>query len=119
MKTIEKDEITMPYPFNERGKVETIKEYKIYDKFEKLVNGIELTREEKNDLFHQIQSNSGKGNYMLMGCIIPFAQFMKTYLVKYDYGNGWDEIKAFDKTCIRSSFYTKNGIVKIVELPEE
>lgn len=86
--------------------------------FENLVqNGIEcLTREEKNILFHSLQGNSGKSNYMLGGWVFPFKQFMKRYAVKYRYESGFIEIWSFDKTCIRYSFYTNSNIIEIIEL---
>ena len=54
-------------------------------------------------------------NNKLMGWIFPFASYMKTYLVKYEY-SGWQEVKAFDKMCIRNSWYTNSGIIKIIEI---
>ena len=87
-----------------------------YLPFDRLAAGELLTREEKNSLFHILQGNSGKHNYMRMGWIYPFGQWMKTYLVKYKH-YGWQEIKAFDKTCIRSSWYTNSGIIEIIQKP--
>jgi hypothetical protein len=107
--------IQQPYPFNERGKLDSIINSSIYDYFQRLVRGEKLSREEKNHIFHAIQSNSGKGNYRLQGMIIPFKQFMKLYLVKYRHDNTWHEVYAFDKTCIRNSFYTNSCIVGILE----
>jgi hypothetical protein len=109
--------IKQPYAFNERGNVELIKGTKVYELFLKLSNGSKLSREDKDYLFHSMRQNSGKSNYMLYGVIIPFGQFMKTYLVKYSYEmNNWREVLAFDKTCIRNSFYTNSNIVQIREL---
>jgi hypothetical protein len=109
--------VTQPYAFNERGNVESIKGTKPYELFLKLSNGAKLNREEKDYLFHALQQNSGKSNYMIYGVIIPFGQFMKTYIVKYSYeSNNWREIKAFDKMCIRNSYYTNSQIVEIREL---
>jgi hypothetical protein len=108
-------QIQQPYAFNERGTLENIIYSNMYKMFQKLVNKEPLTREEKNNVFHEIQSNSGHGDYKLMGMIIPFKQFMKLYLVKYNYDNRWCEIYAFDKTCIRNSFYTNSNIVCILE----
>lgn len=76
-----------------------------------------LAREEKDNLFHSLQGNTGKHNYRLGGWIYPFGQWMNTYLVKYKH-YGWQEIKAFDKTCIRSSWYTNSGIIEILQKPE-
>ena len=109
--------IKQPYAFNERGNVELIKGTKVYALFLKLSNGGKLTRQEKDYLFNLMLGNSGKTNYMLCGVIIPFGQFMKTYIVKYSYEpNNWSEILAFDKMCIRNSLYTNGHIVKIIGL---
>ena len=65
---------------------------------------------------HVVEFEHGnKGDYKLMGMIIPIKQFMKLYLVKYSYDNTWHEVYAFDKTCIRNSFYTNSCIVSIME----
>ena len=42
---------------------------------------------------------------------------MKGYLVKRTYQVAGDEVWAFDKTCIRKSFYTNSNVVKIIEIP--
>jgi hypothetical protein len=84
--------------------------------FELVSSGVKLTREIKDRIFHKLQGNSGTCEYRLGGWIFPFRQFMKTYLVKYNY-NGWQEIKAFDKMCIRNSWYTNSGIIEILEKP--
>jgi hypothetical protein len=80
-----------------------------------------LTREEKDSFFHRIQSNnSGTGYYRKGGWVFPFKSYMKPYLVKYGYErNTWREIWAFDKTCIRNSYYTNSGIEKIINLPTD
>ena len=108
-------QIQQPYPFNERGTLDSIINSMAYRYFQKLVSGQKLSRIDKDTLFHNIQANSGKENYMLMGMIIPFKQFMKLYLVKYRYDNTWQEVYAFDKTCIRNSYYTNRCIVGILE----
>lgn len=77
-----------------------------------------LTREEKDRFFHCMQSNSGKGKYMQSGWVYPFQQFMKLYIVQYTYESQWHEIWAFDKTCIRTSFYTNSNLHKIKEMPK-
>lgn len=87
--------------------------------FNRLSKGEILTREEKNNLFHTLQSNSGNTSYRLAGWAFPFKQFLKRYLVRYSYESSWTEIWAFDKTCIRASYYTKNDIVEIAAFPEK
>ena len=105
------------YAFNDRGDVNSVKNSngRIMKYYNKLKQGSKLTREEKNILFHILQGNSGKHNYMLMGCVIPFKQFLKRYFVKYNYGS-IEEIWSFDKTCIRNSFYTNSCISEIIEI---
>ena len=86
--------------------------------FNRLCKGETLTRNEKNELFHMLQGNSGNPDYKVAGWIFPFGQFMRTYLVKYDYERSvWREMKAFDRTCIRYSFYSNRGIVEILDKP--
>lgn len=81
--------------------------------FDRLSKGEQLSREEKNQVFHV--TCTYHGYYKLAGWEFNFRQFMKRYLVKYDYDNSWRELWAFDKTCIRTSFYTKDDIVEIVQ----
>lgn len=82
--------------------------------FDLLSKGEELSREEKNYIFHTTCTD--KGYYKLAGWQFNFRQFMKRYLVKYNYEtSAWREYWAFDKTCIRSSFYTKGDIIEIVQ----
>ena len=107
-----------PYPFNDRGDVASIQTSPIMQTFNRLAAGVQLSREEKNNLFHELQGNSGKSNYMLAGVVIPFGQFMKRFFVKYSYGD-IREILAFDKTCIRSSYYTNHCISEIIEIPKK
>lgn len=83
--------------------------------FNRLCDGKTLTREEKNTLFHNLESQHHKGYYRLAGWAFNFKQFMNRYLVKYNH-EGWQEIYAFDKTCIRSSFYTNSGIIEIIQV---
>ncbi len=104
-----------PYQFAFHDRVS--KTPPIFSMWDEVVNNIDnLTRDQKDNIFHAIQSNSGNSYYKLLGWVFPFASYMKTYLVKYKY-NGWQEIKAFDKTCIRSSFYTNSNIIEIIEKP--
>lgn len=108
-------QITHPYQFAFHDRVSsTAPQITMWER----VTAGNLTREEKDSIFHTLQSNSGNSNYRQGGWVFPFGQFMKTYLVKYNYtGDRWREIKAFDKTCIRSSYYTKRDIVEILEKP--
>lgn len=83
--------------------------------FNRLANGEDLTRNEKNSLFESLQSQGYNGYYRLSGWEFNFRQFMKRYLVKYNYDNSWTEIWAFDKTCVRNSDYTKSNILEIIQ----
>jgi hypothetical protein len=77
----------------------------------------QLTREEKNRFFHAMQGNSGHHYFRLMGWCFPVYQYMKKYIVKYKHDKrNWREYYAFDKTCIRSSYYTSSYILKIKEI---
>ena len=78
--------------------------------------GKNLTREEKDGWFHNLQSNGNNTVYRQGGWAYPFKQFLKRFAVKYNHSSGFSEIWAFDKTCIRYSFYTKSHIVEIIEL---
>lgn len=109
------EEIVMPYQFAFHDQVP--KQAPPYKPFDNLAAGMPMSRDDKNALFHSLQGNSGKHNYRLSGWIYPFGQWMNTYLVKYKH-YGWQEIKAFDKTCIRSSWYTNSGIIEILQKPE-
>lgn len=113
---METKQVQQPHQFAFHDRVsKTVPQYLPFENLAK--NGLEsLSREQKNNLFHSIQSNSGKGNYMLGGWIYPFKQFMKRYAVKYSYDSGFREVWSFDKMCIRSSYYTKSDIVEIIEL---
>ena len=106
-----------PYAFNDRGDVKKVmtSNASAVGYFHMLQNDIKLTREEKNHLFHLLQSNSGDRYYRLMGVAIPFWAYLKKYWVQYEYGN-IVQIYAPDKTSIRKSFYTCQGIIKIVEI---
>jgi hypothetical protein len=88
--------------------------------WEKIKAG-KLTREDMDYIFHSLMGNSGaaNGGYKLGGWCFPFGDYMKTYLVKYSHTTVWIEIKAFDKTCIRSSYYTNRNILRIIEMPEK
>lgn len=114
-------EITEPYKFTFHEGVRDEAPYvEMFDrcKDSKEEYGRDLTRSEKDNFFHTLQSNSGKSNYKVSGWVFPFRQFMKPFIVRYEYlPLHWYEIWAFDKTCIRKSFYTNEGIGEIKELP--
>lgn len=85
--------------------------------FDLVKSGVKLNREQKDKIFDKLVNNSGRSEYRLGGWAYPFGYYMKTYLVKYMH-NGWQEIKAFDKMCIRNNVYINSHIIKIIELKE-
>ena len=103
------------FAFHERVKRTAPTGGTLIEFFDRLNKGEKLNRAEKNSLFHMIQANTNKYNYKISGWIFPFKSFMNRYLVNNEY-YGWTEIWAFDKTCIRSSYYTNHRIIEIVEI---
>jgi len=86
--------------------------------FDLVVLGTKLTRVQKDDIFERcIRENNGY--YKVAGWCFPFASYLNTYLVKYDYESRWTEIKAFDKTCIRNNRYLNSGILRIEQIPNK
>ena len=63
-----------PYQFAFHDKVSKTPPtgYVMTNYFDRLKAGETLTRIEKNELFHELQSNSGKENYMIMGVEVSF-----------------------------------------------
>lgn len=106
-----------PYKFTSTA-LEHMPYCEIYERCKEAFEGGEqLTREEKNRFFHLIQSNSGHHHFRLMGWCFPINQFMNKYIVKYKYDTkSWREYYAFDKTCLRKSYYTSSYILKIKEI---
>ena len=85
--------------------------------FDLVASGAKLSREVKDRIFHKIVAQSRHGQYKLMGWIFPYWQFMKRYWVRQEH-SGITEVWAFDKMCIRNSFYTNSPkILEIVEVP--
>jgi len=103
----------LPYKFVNNERIPTTAPN--HNDFELCKSGVKLTREQKDKIFHSLQSNSGKHNYKMSGWVYPFKQFMKRYFVVYTEGD-IREIYAFDKTCIRYSYYTKSNILEIHEI---
>jgi hypothetical protein len=102
-----------PYQFAFHERVP--KEPPVNSDFDLVASGKKLTREEKDRIFFICRNQGNEsGNYKVSGWCFPFGSYMNTYLVKYQY-YGWQEIKAFDKTCIRNCDYIKDHIIKIVE----
>jgi hypothetical protein len=88
-------------------------EFKIH---RKVSNGIELTREEKNQLTRELLSNSySRVGVPLQGWMFDFQNYLRRFWVK-DAG-GIREVFAPDKTSIRASRRFLS-VCKIVEIAE-
>jgi hypothetical protein len=107
------------YAFNDRGKIENVIGTKIFDIHQKAWSGKPLTREEKDYVFQHIVSNTySKRGVPLLGIMFDFSPYLKRFIVKDRYG-GIEERYAFDKSNIRNSFYTNQGLAEIIEIPKK
>lgn len=103
------------WKFNERAtsKLDDLKGAKVYKLRLKLDNGEKLSREEKNWIAENLNTNCySRTGIPLMGWIFSFRDVVKLYWVK-QYGQ-ISERYAMDKTSIRATTYGK--IDKIVEV---
>jgi len=57
------------------------------------------------------------GRLKVLGWVIDFSPYMKTYLVNYKY-YGWKEVKAFNKTWVRNKYTTPSQVLEIVKKEE-
>ncbi|GAA6257208.1 hypothetical protein F070042J6_30600 [Bacteroides sp. f07] len=93
--------------------LENLQRSKVYGLRTKLNNGEKLSREEKDWLTRNVNSNTYfKGAVPLQGWKFDFSDILRTYIVK-QYGY-WAEYKATDKTALRSFLHGR--IDSIVEL---
>ena len=93
--------------------LEALKGSKVYNLREKLNNGGQMNREEKDWLTEKVNSNTYFKNAVpLQGWRFDFSDVLRTYLVS-QYGQ-WTEYKATDKTGLRRYLYGR--IDRIVEL---
>lgn len=94
--------------------LDTLKDTKVYQIKEKVVNKIPLNREEKDWVVKETMESAyfrNMGIVCLYGWAFDFSSAMKTFLVKqYE---KWTEYKAFDKTSLRNNLYGR--IERIVE----
>ena len=96
--------------------LEALKGSKVYNLREKLNNGRQMNREEKDWLTEKVNSNTYFKNAVpLQGWRFDFSDVLRTYLVS-KYGQ-WTEYKATDKTGLRRLLYGR--IDRIVELQKE
>ncbi len=97
-----------PYAFNDRGQMSKIINSEAYHFFCILKNGLHLSRNEKDQLLKLIYQNTGNTDFMLMGMIIPFKQFLEPYLVEFNDGS-LKRVYGFDRTSVRNTYhYIKN-----------
>ena len=93
--------------------LENLQASKVYGLRTKLNNGEKLSREEKDWLTRNVNTNDYfKCAVPLQGWRFDFSDILRTFIVK-QYGH-WTEYKATDKTALRSFFYGR--IDSIVEL---
>ena len=118
----------MIYKFVENAKdisvIENSMAYKLYQRLEEVNGDLKaLNDTEKgylktvfNELWHHDTYKTGK--YKIMGYVIDFSKWLKTYWVSTKY-SGIQEIKAFNKTMLRENATSKSHILKIVEIQED
>ena len=93
--------------------LDTLKDSKVYILRQKVNDNGKLSRDEKNWITKQVNSNVYfKYAIPLMGWCFDFSDILKTFIVK-QYG-GWTEYKAIDKTSLREMLIGR--IDKIVEV---
>lgn len=92
--------------------LETLKDTKVYQIKEKVVNKIPLNKEEKDWVVQKTLDNAyyrRMGVVCLQGWAFDFSSAMKTFLVE-QYGQ-WTEYKSFDKTSLRKNLYGRIEII--------
>lgn len=96
--------------------LETLRDSFPFKIHEKVSNGVELTREEKNQLMRELLKNTySRVGVPLQGWMFDFRDYLRRFWVK-DIG-GMREVFAPDKTSIRASdrFFSKCQIVEITK----
>ena len=93
--------------------LETLKNAAVQRWYNELQEGKELSQNDKNDLFSDLQDNTySKIGVPLHGWMFDFLPWLKTYWVKLK--TGIIEVYALDKSSIRA--YYGRSVVKIVEI---
>ncbi|MDO5615554.1 MAG: molybdenum ABC transporter ATP-binding protein [Cruoricaptor ignavus] len=93
--------------------LELLKSSVVYKLRLKVINGEKLTREEKNWIAENVNTNSYFNNAVpLRGYRFDFSQILNTYVVQQY--NRWQEYNAPDKTSLRAMLYGK--IQKIIKV---
>ncbi|WP_075559445.1 molybdenum ABC transporter ATP-binding protein [Parabacteroides timonensis] len=93
--------------------LENLQDSKVYGLRIKLNNGEKLSREEKDWLTREVNSNTYfKSAVPLQGWRFDFSDILRTFIVN-QYGR-WTEYKATDKTGLRRFLYGRiNSIVEL------
>lgn len=111
------------YPFIQKPcdlkKLERAKAYQALMLLETKKGYKNLTKKEKEfvtSIFDELWNYDTYkyGIYKVGGWIIDFTDFLNSYLVKFKY-HGWQEIKAFNKTCIRKNAVNPSYVLEIIE----
>lgn len=93
--------------------LDTLKGSKVYQLREKISRSEKLSRDEKDWITKNVNSNSYfKSAIPLSGYRFDFSEILKTYIVK-QYGS-YQEYRAIDKTSLRATIYGR--IDKIIEV---
>jgi len=92
---------------------------KIYELLKKLVDGKELSAEEKDYVFHGLvnaRKSYGNGTAATAyGVKLDFSKWLKRYLVKYYGENHFEIYFSFDESQIKRNQFTRAGIVEIIQ----
>lgn len=94
--------------------LDNVKNYREYKLMEKLNNGEQIDREDKDYLTSRFYKD---GEIYKNGWGFDFKPFMKHYMVKLTYI--WNEYLAFDAACFRNDYYTPSCITRIIEFQAE
>ena len=78
----------------------------------KLLNGEELTREEKNRLASNLSTSMQKSTLKLMGWAYSFRELLNEYFVEFTYGS-IERYYAPDKTSLRACLSSVRRIVEV------
>lgn len=89
----------------------TLKDSKVYQVKERLLNGQKLTREEKDWLADKLAV--GHGSIKLQGWSFDFYSLLKRFIVRYY--DSWYSYYAPDKTSLRRAL--GSGVKEIYEIP--
>jgi len=106
---------------NDYSDIENSIAFKLYNRLTEVDGNIKkLSEQEKKELetifnelwHHETYKN---GIYKIMGYIIDFSEWLNTYWVNTKY-YGIQQIKAFNKTCVRQFSCNPSYIIKIIEV---